>query len=360
MAKIFQFDNSKVERKNQAEAMDASAWFSAQQPLLLWMANKSKDGRQLLRLDQVNLPRIDRIAMNHVGMDRYVRDGGTLFRPIYRRVSTTDFRVGAKWANLVNSQWDWFCELSREYYSLMEKRGLRHVGQFMPVALYPGFQYGSTTTVYPVLGANSPCDGVVNATDATWSTARNATSGVASVSDTNERPGLCSQFSPPYYIYRGFFNFDTSGIADTDEISAGVLSLSGNGVATLNADTCSLQIVAATPAGTNTLVGGDFDNIGSTVFATMTFANWVTTNNTYNDFTLDANGRANISKTAVSSFGARNSRDTGNTAPTGQNAITCYFADGNTAPKLVVTHAAAAVFLMKMQLNQAVKRASYF
>lgn len=360
MPKIFQFDNLKVDRRNRAEPMEASAWFRAQQPLLLWMANKSADGRRLLRLDQVNLPRIDRIGMNHVSMDRYERDGG-FFVPKYRRVTTTDFRVGAKWANLINSQWDWFCELSREYYSLMERKRVLHVGQFAPVALFPGFAYGTTTTVYPDADPETTTvDGFVGRSgiNETWGTIR-AGAGV-DANDTSadsvsmtyiEATTTTDQFGN---LRRGIILFDASAIADTDVISAATLSIMSG--TTNKSDTFStpaapdLNIYASTPNSNTSLVAGDYGQTGTTAFATAkAYADWAAAGS-YNDFALNAQGLAAVSKTGVSKFSAKNANyDVANVAPTwsslgsasirGKMADT---ADTTSDPKLVVTHAAAA------------------
>src|SRR3990167_3873289 len=161
MAKLFKFNKDKVERKNWAKPMTKEDWFHIQRPLLLWMANKSKDGQKLLGLEQSGLERITRISANFIGEDKYVRDGGSLFKPLFRRVTTTEVRTIATWANLINSQWDWFCELSREYYSLMEKKRLPHVGQFAPVTLFPNFAYGTTSTFYPDSTETTSQDGWV-------------------------------------------------------------------------------------------------------------------------------------------------------------------------------------------------------
>ena len=85
---------------------------------------------------------------------------------------------------------------------------------------------------------------------------------------------------------------------------------------------------------------GDFDQIGSTVFATKALTDWVTTDGTYNTFTLGAGGIANISKTGISKFATRISLDTSNTAPTGVNVTNCYYSDAvgtATDPKLTGT-----------------------
>lgn len=144
---------------------------------------------------------------------------------------------------------------------------------------------------------------------------------------------------PQFSIDRGCFWFDTSAIGATSIISAAVFSIFGAGT-TNNADTDSVSIVGFT----GTVVGfngdqRDFSRFDSTKFATdMLFSAWSTS--AYNDFTLNASGIANISKTSISKFGVRTAKDLSTTQPGGQNDVTGTYADnGSNKPKLVVTYA---------------------
>ena len=78
-----------------------------------------------------------------------------------------------------------------------------------------------------------------------------------------------------------------------------------------------------------------------------------------NDFTFDATGRGNVSKTSNSKFGVRNANyDVANSAPTWaslgyQSTFGCYMSeDATNKPKLVVTYTlpvtATAAFLFTM------------
>src|SRR3990167_2540661 len=122
--------------------LNEDVWFKRHQKLLLWMA-AHPEGRKLLCLDQTNIGEIHRIRKNSVGNDRYLTDGMFRGKVAYRRVSTTDFRVGAKWANLIRFQWDWYCELAREY--TYEQKA---VGLWSPFGLVPGLAF-TTSTFYP-------------------------------------------------------------------------------------------------------------------------------------------------------------------------------------------------------------------
>ena len=130
-------------------------------------------------------------------------------------------------------------------------------------------------------------------------------------------------------------------------MESATLSVAASGSGVSNADSTSYKVVSSTPAANTSLTADDFDNVGAVIFATMNFSSWVDTDTTYNDFVLDSNGIANISKTGVSKFGTRTGLDTGNTAPASAgntNQVAHYYADqaGTTSdPKLTGTSAAA-------------------
>jgi len=202
----------------------------------------------------------------------------------------------------------------------------------------------ATTVVYPNADTETvSVDGRVYNTggNASWSTVRSASAGSAS-SDSSTTGSLGAYYtSSLYYITRLFFTFDTAAIPDTDVISAVTLQLYGNG-APDDANTTDIDIVEATQASNTALVDGDFDQVGSTVFASKTIGSWNATG--YNTFTLDSAGIAHINKTGVTKFGARIARDTDNSAPTGINLVSMYFADETGTskdPVLTITHAPA-------------------
>ncbi|MBI1834117.1 MAG: hypothetical protein HYR90_04830 [Candidatus Andersenbacteria bacterium] len=151
-------------------------------------------------------------------------------------------------------------------------------------------------------------------------------------------------------LTRSFYLFDTSSLPDGDNISVAILSLVGGSGSVDNLiDNPDLDIISTTPASNTNLVLGDYDQIGSTVYASMAWNSWVKDDVTYNDFTLDANGIAQISKTGITKFGSRLNRDTDNVAPAWVSNVATAFewlsadnAGTTTDPKLVVTHAAVS------------------
>ena len=216
--------------------------------------------------------------------------------------------------------------------------------------LAPQLNFGfSTLTKNPVAGANSPCDGYVldygnnmvwasliaeagNYFDVAASTGYAFAAFATTTSNQWERLG------------KSIFLFDTSSLTASATISDAVLSLYGFSKGDESSNTPNLDIYAATPANTNTLANGDFTQVGavSQTGSPITYANFSTAG--YNDFTFDATGRGNISKTGISKFGARNANyDVAATAPTwGSNKtmlINVYFADNaSNKPKLVITY----------------------
>jgi len=213
--------------------------------------------------------------------------------------------------------------------------------------------FGHTVSTFypdPSPGTTSISGRVINsgANGEPWATTRGAADGT-SASDAVTQSTLARAVylsgTNRYIITRGFFLFDTSPITDTDTISAGVLTFFAAATGVTDTDTSDIDVVASTPASNTAIAVGDFDQVGTTVFASKALSAWVDTDGTGNDFTLNASGIAAISKTSITKFGTRNSRDTDDSAPTGENDVSCYYASeaGTTKdPKLVVTHAAAA------------------
>jgi len=116
------------------------------------------------------------------------------------------------------------------------------------------------------------------------------------------------------FLFRSIFLFDTSSIPDNDTISSATLSIYGNGKVDAQSNAPDINIYSSAPASNTALAGGDYDSFGSTAFSTaITYANW---SSSYNVFSFNANGIANISKTGVSKFGARNANyDVSGTKP---------------------------------------------
>lgn len=210
----------------------------------------------------------------------------------------------------------------------------------------------TTTTLYPAAGANSPCDGLIGNNNATYATAQSAATG-NSASVTNDQTSIATNYldAGQYYVRRAFFGFDFTSIG-SDEITSAILSITGNGVAVENTNTCAIRIFSGTPAANNTLSTADFDAVGSTHYASINLSSWVSTDNSYNDFTLDAAGLAYVNGfSGVGFLVTRLDKDVSASVPTGGNECQGRYADTSgtsSDPKLVLVHSAAVTTVPSM------------
>lgn len=144
-----------------------------------------------------------------------------------------------------------------------------------------------------------------------------------------------------YYLQRCFWLFDTSAISSGDTISSATLSLYGGTFAYANSNSTTYEIVASSPASNTTIANSDFDNVSYTSFASIAFASL--SQSAYNDFSLDSNGIANVTKEGISKFGSITGLDLNVTSMTsGQDNIMAVYEASYTGttrdPKLVVEH----------------------
>lgn len=107
-------------------------------------------------------------------------------------------------------------------------------------------------------------------------------------------------------LWRYIVSFDTSSIPDNAKIKSAQLSLYGysksNGIGSP-----ALHITSANPSNPASLSASDFNKLGDVSFGSKSYAEFSTSG--YNDFTLNDDGIANISKIGISSFGTRLSWD---------------------------------------------------
>lgn len=206
-----------------------------------------------------------------------------------------------------------------------------------------------TATFYPVAGANSPVDGTVQRgiVDETLTAIRSGAGQTANVTNASVgAPEITTSSTTNQFrqLTRVIYTFDTSSIPVSATIESATLSLFGVSKNNSLGGSPEIDIVAATPPATNTLAASDYGQLGSTVFASKTYAGWSTS--AYNDFTLNANGIANITKGGVSKFGARVNWDTDNSftgtwASLSDVRFNHYMADQtgtDNDPKLVVVY----------------------
>lgn len=314
--------------------MDENIWFQINQTMLLWVAN-TKEGRDLLSIKQ-SLPKITYIAKNVIS---FKRDQGY----------TSEFRVGAKYANIIRFRWNEFKKLEEAYYNqfrLIPFAEPKVQSTLDRLAIAAG-----TVTAYP--------DADPETTTVDGETCRDvggeSFATIRTGAGTFARPtgnGNCGRFrGDPGGNYtnlcRGHFLFDTSSIPDTDGIDDATFSvyISSIGGSAGWGDTWGLGLVGTNPASNTNLVSSDHQTVGSTKYASNKVKSAITTG-AYNDFTLNATGESNVSKTGVTKIATRPIPDVDNTEPspdggTEEQNPNCLYAENTgtgSDPKLVVNH----------------------
>lgn len=188
---------------------------------------------------------------------------------------------------------------------------------------------------------SSSVDGPTGEDSKVWDTVHDAISGWSY--DTWTYGGIKGEYESAteyYHISRAVFLFNTSALPDDADITAATLSLYGYG--TTGANGQGVNIYSSTPASNTALGATDYDNFGITAFSTTILVNdWV--DEGYNGFLLNANGRAAISKTGISKFGAREPNyDVADNIPNTHTYAGVYFSEKGAGykPKLVVTYTA--------------------
>ena len=315
-------------------------WFKKHQKKLLWLLNNSitkRWFRYCLRIRKYDCSqKITEITPNSISWgDRYFENKGKWYLE-----RTTDFRTHNKYSKRL------FHVFYPIWYSF-------HIWDIIVNFLkLPKLNLGfDTLTVYPDPGdpGTTTVDGAVRS-DRTitvnWATLRGSANAVLTTDLDNifiriyNSTGASNGWRDGW---RAFFGFDTSSLPDTATVTAATISISGDGIAENNGFTSSIVCVASTQASNTTLTTSDWASYGATEFITRVgFASW--NENAYNDFSLNASGIGNISKTGVSKFTFLESHDFDNSEPAlaiADSIISCYFADqtGTTQdPKLVVTY----------------------
>lgn len=140
--------------------------------------------------------------------------------------------------------------------------------------------------------------------DLTYLTARNAATGDAEYGVQDDIYTGQAQSGALYYVYRLFFNFDTSPLDDTAIISDTTLKLYGH----TDASAIDFDMMVVQHTAGDTFSTADFDQIGSitgsVAYGTAGFAV-----GSYNDLVLDGTGIGWIDKTGTTYLGVRSQED---------------------------------------------------
>ena len=376
-----------LEERRGAKPIDEREWFKIHQPLLLEMVN-TDEGRELLCIpaEYGKIEKFDRNAIHWKTGAFWISDDGFI-----QEEWRADFRVGAKWGNVIRYKWREFCKLAKTFYE-REYKGMKI---YRPVLNVRGELVAAhaTDTSYPAAGTGSTTvDGTLRhttnlgsggpATSGEWDTTHDA-ANATHVIETDTPDYLCDAddwfYGSNYYldIRRGCATFDTSGIGSAT-ISAGVASWYIDDTYDKDSDaTAYIALVESAPASNDDLAAGDYaqiglDGIGGSFLVnnptelTATGNRYVIADDNdtraedgqgqpdaYRDWTMDATGLTAISTSGVTKLGLRHGHDTTDhqtaNTPSASGAASMYsLIYGKTAdhtgtgsdPKLVVTYTA--------------------
>jgi len=220
-----------------------------------------------------------------------------------------------------------------------------------PMGIYP-VSVSASATYYPdAHDETTSVDGVTEEDDdgAAWATLVGAAGDNAydTTTDANCVGWYVTGSKEFKNLRRGIFLFDSSGLPDACTITNAVFSVYGHTKNDPDSNTPNINVYSSDPASNVELVGGDYNSLGAIAFCDTAIAYGDFSTAGYNDFTLNAAGKAAISKTGVTKFGTREvTHDVGNSAPTktqaGWTELKIYWADnGSNKPKLVATYTTA-------------------
>lgn len=265
-------------------------WFAKYQPALLRFAN-SRYGRYVLRIhgkrSDVGKRRITKIEPHAISWNS---DDGSI---------TTEFRSHAKYSKRLYHAFKplWFAMHAWDMAVANNLSQALNLG-FDTLIQYPDTSYGGDSV-----------DGYVYAEDLAGQTFATLRAGIGvplfvNRTDVSLFAHLTAHTTTNKYtdLVRSYMTFDTATIGQFSTINSATLDLyvhnKSNGLGST-----SLEIVESLQNTSNTLLGTDFVNVGTDSFATKAYAS--VTAGTYNTFTLDADGRANIDGEGDSMFAAR-------------------------------------------------------
>lgn len=216
----------------------------------------------------------------------------------------------------------------------------------------------ATLTVYPDANPESTSvDGVIyfrGGGGVAWATVRATADGQTATDSgaTGVFVGSDVSAGAALGLFRGFTLFDTSALPDGASISAATISLYVNAIYNNDNDGNDWVNCYEASTGSNTALAiQDFDSASQaldspTALSTQRDISSGITDDSYNDWVLNSDGIAVISKTGVTKFGWREGHDVADDSPAQAQDLTQGFninfadtADTTTDPRLVITYA---------------------
>lgn len=315
--------------------MNENLWFQSHQKLLLRIVN-TQAGRDLLCIDQ-NYPHIYQMGKNYVRCALDITSNNRL-------ISISDFRIGAKWANVIRYKWPDFVQYAKRFYDNPKK-------SLTQIELDGLRQWAATTsTFYPDPDPESTSvDGhtVRSGVSESWAT---IIAGAGTAAQDSQASVSAPRFSSAAItdewlnILRAHTLFDTSSMPDTDVISSGTYTITSTATSPHDNFSQSVALISTSPVSNTALAAGDHLSMGTTDFAArIAVGAWATSGD--NIFTLNAAGLAAIDATGITKFGMDMSGSVDAIVPTWSASIfalaTTTWADTagtGSDPKLIVVH----------------------
>jgi hypothetical protein len=324
-----------------AKPMNEVEWFKAFQPLLLRVVN-SGYGRQLMGID-ADLPLIQKITKS--SLQGYLGEGQQF----------AEFRVGAKWANVIRYRWPEFKRYARFFYDMPNFFTLLNLnGVLVPAhatATYYPDPDTETTTVDGKTGREGP-------NDVSWSVMRagSTAQGTIGADDDNTLDTFGYLYfrntqwdSTNYYrMSRSYELFDTSDVV-SPSYSAATISreYTDSGSSDSHSSSIFIDWTVCAPASNTAIVVGDhaIANWTNTSLARSTTDVASESYGSYNSLDFNAAGLTYLNSVGggIVKLGSRWSFDTDNSDSANQQGgagINYYAADQTGTsqdPKLFVT-----------------------
>jgi len=298
-----------------ARPLNEQLWFPLLQDVLVALAN-TQEGKDLLCIDDLGLP-IVRLAKNEVRYD--------VSKELGPKTYISDFRVGAKWGNVVRYRWQEIKKaldrMSLEYLLSLPKHIVAESGLFIPVpagaatlSSYPDPHPESTSVDGKVFRSLA-----INTSD-TWTDIRNGAGTWAT--DTQQGPIVNIQGGWSYRWQtnqRSIYLFNTASIGSSSTISAATFGIPGGSKNNQLGGSPSINVYTSSPASNTALVAADYNPFGTTAQSAtpILYSNWGSSTTSYHTWTFNSTGIGNVSKTSVSKFGVREvTWDVNNSSPT--------------------------------------------
>ena len=179
-------------------------------------------------------------------------------------------------------------------------------------------------------------DGFLETSDSTYANAHGAANAIL-LSDSSDTLSIGQVLLPPFYVDRGALFFDTSSLPDSVVITSATLSLYG--WADISTTDFDITVVGGSLLN-NPLVASDYGDLLTQTTSGGVFNTAGFLVGGYNDIPLNLAGLGWISKTGMTKFGLRSSRDITALAPTGTDMVVVVPYEGGVGfrPMLVVTY----------------------